>query len=148
MVQDPNDMLFCEDCRMNVFPTRPKFNIKIFGILAIFMICLLTAITFIYSIIFSGIFLFIYFMWGFMIVNPYLIYYSLQPKQYCPRCFKKTTEKNLEYKPFGDKESEIYKALTPSNNIRMIWYCPYCGNAISKGGKFCKSCGKKFEIER
>lgn len=144
MVQDPNNMMFCESCGMNVFPTRSRFNIKTFGIFVIIMMSIFTIITIITSSIFSGIFLFIFFMWGFMLINPYIIYYGLQKKQYCPRCFKIAGEKNLEYKPFGDKEPEIYEDLAPSEKSTIIWHCPYCGTPIK--GNFCKSCGKKFEI--
>ena len=147
-VQDPNDMKFCQSCRMNVFPTRPRFNIKIFGIFVIIIMSIFIALTIISFSIFSGILLFILFMWGFMIINPYFIYYRLQKKQYCPRCFKKIFEKNLEYKPFGVKEPEIYKTLAPTKKSTIIWHCPYCGTSLSEGAKFCKSCGKKFEIQR
>ncbi|MFX1302461.1 MAG: zinc ribbon domain-containing protein [Promethearchaeota archaeon] len=147
MVQDPNDMMFCESCRMNVFPTRPRFNIKIFGSFVIIILSLLISITIIFFSVFSAIFLFIYFMWGFMILNPYLIYYGLQKSRYCPRCFKKTVEKNLEYQPFGDKQPEISITLAPSKKTTIIWHCPYCGNSLSEGARFCKSCGKKFEIQ-
>jgi len=148
MVQDQNDMMFCESCKMNVFPTRPKFNIKLFGTFVIMMMLIFTTITIIFLSIFSEIFLIIFFLWGFMILNPYLVYYGLQRKQYCPRCFKKTFEKNLEYKPFGAKEPEVYKILAPSKKSRIVWHCPYCGTSLSQGAKFCKSCGKKFEIQR
>jgi len=139
-------MNFCKNCKMNVYPSRPKFNIKIFGIFAIIMMAAFTVITIIYFSIYSEIFLFIYFMWGFMIINPYLLYFGLQKKQCCPRCFKKTIEKNLEYKPFGDKEPEIYKELAPSEKSTIKWHCPYCGTHVQ--GNFCKSCGKRFEIKR
>jgi len=82
-----------------------------------------------------------------MLINPYLIYFSLQKKQYCPRCLRKTIEKNLEYQPFGDKEPDIYKELTSSSQKSpLTWYCPYCG--IPNQGNFCKACGKKFELKR
>jgi len=87
-------------------------------------------------------------MWGFMIINPYLIYFGLQKKQNCPRCFKKASEKNLEYKPFGEKEPEIYKALAPSEKSVIKWYCPHCGNSLNEGAIFCGSCGNKFEIKQ
>jgi len=146
MVQDPNDMMFCNHCKMNVYPSRPKFNIKIFGIFALIMMTVFTAITIISFTIFSEIFLIIFFMWGFMIINPYIVYYGLQKRQYCPRCFKKTIEKDLKYKPFGDKEPEIYKTLVSFQKNPLTWYCPYCGTPIH--GNFCKSCGRKLEIKR
>ena len=146
MVQDSNDMNFCKNCKMNVYPSRPKFNIKMFGIFAIIMMAAFTVLTIIYFSIYSEIFLFIYFMWGFMIINPYLLYFGLQKKQCCPRCFKKTIEKNLEYKPFGDKEPEIYKELAPSEKSTIKWHCPYCGTHVQ--GNFCKLCGKRFEIKK
>lgn len=148
MVQDPIEMMFCNQCKMNVYPTRPKFNIKTFGIFTIIMIISFTIITIITLTIFAEIFLLIFFMWGFMIINPYLIYYALQKKLYCPYCFKKTVEKNLEYKPFGYKEPEIYKKLTLLKNNPIIWHCPYCGNSLNNEAIFCSSCGKKFEIQR
>ncbi|UCD01020.1 MAG: zinc ribbon domain-containing protein [Promethearchaeota archaeon] len=148
MVQDPNNMMFCESCRMNVYPTRQRFNIKIFGIFAILMLSLFISITIVSFSIFSEIFLIIFIMWGFMILNPYLLYYGLQKKQHCPRCLKRTVEKNLEYKPFGVKEPEIYKILAPSKTSLIIWHCPYCGTPLSERAKFCRSCGKKFEIQR
>lgn len=85
-------------------------------------------------------------MWGFILLNPYILYYGLQKKQYCPSCYNKTIEKSLEYKPFGDKQPEIYKELASSHNTQISWYCPFCGVPIHKN--FCKSCGKKLEIAR
>ncbi|MFX1419310.1 MAG: hypothetical protein ACFE9N_10360 [Promethearchaeota archaeon] len=146
MVQDPQDMMFCNQCKMNVYPSRPKFNIKIFGIMAALLLIIFTIITIISLTIFTEIILLIFFLWGFMIINPYLVYYGLHKKQYCPRCYNKTIEKNLKYKPFGDKDPEIYKDLVPSQKSPVNWYCPYCGTSIH--GDFCKSCGKKFEIKR
>ncbi|UCC21279.1 MAG: hypothetical protein JSV62_08375 [Promethearchaeota archaeon] len=146
MVQDPNDMMFCNQCRMNVYPSKPKFNIKVFGFFVILLMTVFTILTIISLTIFAEIFLLIFFLWGFMIINPYLVYYGLQKKQYCPRCYDKTIEKNLSYKPFGDKEPEIYKKLTSSQKPPMTWHCPYCGTEIN--GNFCKSCGRKFEIKR
>ena len=148
MVQDSNDMNFCKNCKMNVYPSRPKFNIKMFGIFAIIMMAAFTVLTIIYFSIYSEIFLFIYFMWGFMIINPYILYFGLQKKQYCPRCFNETIEKNLEYKPFGDREPEIYKEIPPSEKSTIKWYCPHCGNSLNEEAVFCGSCGKKFEIQR
>lgn len=148
MVQDQSDMMFCNQCKMNVYPSRPKFNITLFGIFAVVMTIIFTTITIISLSMFSEIFLFIFFMWGFMVINPYLIYFGLQKKQNCPRCFNKTFEKNLEYKPFGEKEPEIYKKIAPSERSIEKWHCPYCGNSLNEGAVFCGSCGKKFEIHR
>ncbi len=148
MVQDINNMVFCQSCCMNVFPTRPRFNIKIFGIFAVLMLIIFTTITIVSLSILSEIFLFIFFMWGFLIINPYLIYYGLQKKIYCPKCFDKASEKNLEYKPFGEKQPEIYKVLAPSLKSTIKWHCPHCGNPLNKEAVFCGSCGKKFEIQR
>ena len=147
-VHDINNMGFCESCNMNVFPTRPKFNIKIFGIFAIIMLILFTAITFISWSYLSEVFLFIYIMWGFLVINPYLIYYGIQKKNSCPRCFNKTSAKNLDYKPFGNKESELFKSLVPSKKTLINWHCPHCGNPINKGALFCGACGKKFDVKR
>ncbi|MFX0001168.1 MAG: hypothetical protein ACFE9Q_10490 [Candidatus Hodarchaeota archaeon] len=146
MVQNINEMAFCKSCCMNVFPTRPRFNIKMFGFFAIMMFIIFTIISILSFSIFSEVFLFIFFMWGFLIINPYLIYYIFQKKNYCPRCFDKTFEKNLDYKPFGEKESEIYKTLTPSPKLITKWHCPYCGKSLNEGTVFCGSCGKKFNI--
>ncbi len=148
MSQDINEMKFCESCKMNVFPTRPKFNIKIFGIFSVMILIILTTITVITSFIFSGIILFLYFMWFFMVINPYVFYYAIKKKQYCPRCFQKVVEKNLLYQPFGEKEPDIYKSLAPIKKNSPKLFCPYCGNPMSKKGQYCNSCGKKFEIKR
>lgn len=147
MTQKLDEMRFCNACKMNVFPTRPKFNVKIFSICAIGTLIVLVVITTISLSIFAGLFLFIFFMWGFMIFNPYLIYYAIRRKQYCPRCYQGVSEKNLEYHPFGDKEPEIYKLLAPPKNC-INFHCPYCGALLKEGAKFCKSCGKRFEIQR
>jgi hypothetical protein len=85
-------------------------------------------------------------MWGFMLLNPYLIYYLVKKKQFCPRCYQKVVEKNLEYQPFGKKEPEIYKLIAPPKKSKK-WYCPYCSNTLTEGAKFCGSCGKEFEIK-
>jgi len=146
--QDPNDMMFCNQCKMNVYPSRPKFNIIIFVIFAIIMLFIFATITILSLSMFSEILLFIFFMWGFMIINPYLIYFGLQKKQICPRCFKRTSEKNLEYKPFGEKEPEIYQVLASSEKSVLKWHCPYCGQSLNGGALFCGSCGKKFEIKQ
>ncbi len=148
MVQDPNEMMFCNQCKMNVYPSRPQFNIIIFVIFAIIMFVVFTTITIISLSVFSEILLFIFFMWGFMIINPYLIYFGLQKKQNCPRCFEKASKKNLEYEPFGEKKPDIYKALAPSEKSVMKWHCPFCGNSLDEGAIFCGSCGKKFEIKQ
>ncbi len=147
-VQDIDKMGFCKSCNMNVFPTRPRFNIKIFGVFALIMLIVFITITIISLSIVSEVFLFIFFMWGFLLINPYLIYYSLQKKDSCPRCFNKTSEKNLDYQPFGSKEPEIYKTLAPAKKSIIKWHCPHCGNTLNKGALFCGSCGKKFEIQR
>jgi len=143
--QNIEDMGFCENCKMNVFPTRPKFNIKIFGFFAVVLFILFSIITVISLSMFSSIFLFIFFMWGFMVINPYVIYYGLKEKEYCPRCYQPVHEKNIEYKPFGDKIPEIFKSIEASKKRGKV-YCPYCGTSIQ--GNFCKSCGRKFEINR
>jgi hypothetical protein len=148
MVQDPNDMNFCKNCKMNVYPSRPKFNGIVFGIFIIIMLAIFITLTIIFLSIFSEILLFIFFMWGFLLINPYLFYYGLQKKQFCPNCFKRTVPKNLEYKPFGGKEPEIFKTLTTSEQSGINWHCPYCGTPLGEEAKFCKSCGRKFEIKR
>jgi hypothetical protein len=148
MVQDPNDMMFCAHCKMNVFPSRQKFNIKIFGAFIILMVFLFVIIMILSYTLFSQILFFFFFMWGFMLLNPYLIYHGLQKKQYCPRCFKKAGKKNLDYFPFGDKEPEIYKKLAPSKKSHIVWHCPYCGKSLRERSEICNTCGKKVEIIR
>ncbi|MFX1343799.1 MAG: zinc-ribbon domain-containing protein [Promethearchaeota archaeon] len=147
MKQEIADMQFCENCKMNVFPTRPKFNIKIFGIFIVLISAIIIPLTIIYLPILSGLFIFLFFMWGFMLVNPYLIYYILKKKQNCPRCYQKVVEKNLDYQPFGEKKPEIYKFMTPPKKT-FNWHCPYCGKSLIEEAKFCSSCGKKFDIQR
>ena len=150
MPQNKDEMMFCEKCKMNVFPSRPQFNVKAFVVcsVVIFLIILpifVTTITFLSEILF-----YLYFMWGFMFINPYLLYYSLLKKQFCPRCYQGAVGKNLEYKPFGEKEPEVYKEIAPapSKSNQSAWYCPYCGSQMDHDGDFCSACGKKFEIKR
>ena len=145
MAQDINNMMFCNQCKMNVFPSRPKFNIKVFGIFAVLMLIVVIIITFIVSTLFAELFLFIFYMWGFMLFNPYLIYYGLRKKNNCPRCYENVVEKNLSYKPFGEKEPEIYKEIKKNSRTLVKWYCPYCGTPAE--GNFCKKCGKKLELK-
>lgn len=141
--QNNNEMGFCENCKMNVFPTRPKFNIKIFGFFVVVLFILFSIITVVSLSIFSSIFLIIFFLWGFMVINPYVIVHGLRKKEYCPRCYQSVHEKNIEFKPFGDKIPEIFKSIETSKKRGNV-YCPYCGTSIL--GSFCKSCGRKFEI--
>ncbi|MFX1376128.1 MAG: hypothetical protein ACFFA0_09970 [Promethearchaeota archaeon] len=146
MAQNLNDMQFCENCKMNVFPSRPKFNIKIFG----FFVILISAIIIPLTIVsipnwWSELLIFLFLMWGFMLLNPYLLYYIVKKKQNCPRCYQKVVEKNLDYQPFGEKEPEIYNLIAPSKKPLRL-YCPYCGILLITGVKFCSSCGKKINI--
>jgi hypothetical protein len=147
MAQNLDDMQFCMSCKMNVFPTRPKFNIKIFGIFVILVSAIIIPLTIIYLPILSGLFVFLFFMWGFMLFNPYLIYYLVKKKQNCPRCYQKVVEKNLDYQPFGDKTPEVYKFIAPSKKSFDL-FCPFCGNSLIEGVNFCSSCGKEFDIQR
>ncbi len=148
MSQDINEMKFCESCKMNVFPSRPKFNIKIFGLFVILISAIIIPLTIISIPLLSGLFIFLFLMWGFMVLNPYVFYYGIKKKQNCPRCFQKVFEKNLLYQPFGEKEPEIYTSLAPVEKSPPKLFCPYCGTPMSKKGQYCKSCGKKFEIQR
>jgi len=148
MSQNQNDMMFCEVCKMNCYPVRVKFNILIFGIFAISILLILIIITIISLSFFTDLFLFIYFMWGFMVLNPYLLYYGLKKKEYCPSCYRKVVEKNLKYQPFGEKKPKIYNSLTPVKKPPIKVFCPYCGISLIEGVKYCKSCGKKFELQR
>ncbi|MFX0043061.1 MAG: hypothetical protein ACFE8L_09125 [Candidatus Hodarchaeota archaeon] len=148
MSQDINDMKFCESCKMNVFPSRPKFNVKIFGIFAVIILIVLVVVTVITSFVLAGILLFLYYFWFFIVVNPYVFYYSIKKKQNCPRCFQKVVEKNLLYQPFGEKEPELYRTIAPVKNASPKLFCPYCATPMSKKGQYCKSCGKKYEIQR
>ncbi len=143
--QNIDEMGFCENCKMNVFPTRPKFNVKIFGFFVVVFFILFTIITVVSFSIFSSIFLFIFFMWGFMVINPYVIYYGLRKEENCPRCYQMVHEKNTDYRPFGDRIPLIFKSIETSKR-KGKFHCPYCG--ISIQGTFCKSCGKNFEISR
>ena len=147
MVQDPHKMMFCVHCKMNVFPSRQKFNIKVFMVFAFFTLIFLIILTILIYTFFSQIILLIFFMWGFLIFNPYLIFYGLQKKQHCPNCFNLAREKNLDYIPFGKKEPEIYKILAPSKKkSHFCWFCPYCGVALNQAIKYCKSCGKELKF--
>ena len=146
MVQDFDEMKFCSNCKMNVFPSRPKFNVRIFIISAIIMLIIFTLISIISASIFSGIFLFLFFMWFFMFLNPYVFYFGLKKKENCPKCYQEVIDKNLDYKPFGDKVPEIFKTIGVPKKEQNKWYCPHCG--IPMYGAFCTSCGQKFEIYR
>ena len=81
-----------------------------------------------------------------MVLNPYLIFYITKQKENCPRCYSKVVEKNLDYQPFGEKEPEVFKIISPEKKS-VKWHCPHCGNPLTQGAIFCKSCGKKFEIK-
>jgi hypothetical protein len=146
--QNFDDMKFCNLCKMNVFPTRPPFNVKLF-----ILFFIIVSITFIPLIILSlpyltaWIIVAIFLTWGFLVINPYLIIYGLKKKQYCPNCYQLLNEKNLEYQPFGEKVSEIYEKIAPKKYNKSEWFCPYCGNRMSKKAKFCHSCGKKCELK-
>ncbi len=114
MHQDINTMMFCRNCRMNVFPSRPKFNVITFVICVLIMFPIIATINLVFFFPFFVLFNFIFLMWGFMLFNPYLIFYGLKKKQYCPRCYQKVIEKNLDYQPFGEKKPEIFTSLSPS----------------------------------
>lgn len=146
-------MRFCNNCRMNCFPTRSEFNTKVFGIFAVIIFIIITVLTIL--LILSWFFNLMFFFYLFMILNPYLIYYGLIPKIYCPKCHSKCTEEpNKEYEPFGPKKGEglphlpYEKPTSHQSNIktREGWFCPYCGASISRNWKHCKLCGKLLEI--
>lgn len=147
MAQNLDEMRFCNACKMNVFPTRPRFNIKVFVLFIIFVASIIIPLTIIYLPILSGLFIFLFLMWGFMVLNPYLFYFISRKKQFCPRCYQKVVEKNLDYQPFGKKEPEIYKLIAPKKKS-FNWHCPYCGVLLIEGARFCNSCGKKIEFQR
>lgn len=147
MPQNLDDMQFCKNCLMNVFPTRSEFNNKIFGVFAFSLLATLIIITITFLSIFTELFLLIFFMWGFMCLNPYLLFYIAKQKQNCPRCYQIVSEKNLDFKPFGEKEPEVYKLIDLQKKSHK-WHCPYCGNNVNEQAMFCNSCGKKFEIQR
>ena len=147
MPQNLEDMQYCKNCQMNVFPTRPEFNIKIFGFFAFSMLAILIIITITFLSIFTELFLLFFFLWGFMVLNPYLVFYISKPKQNCPRCYQVVSEKNLDFQPFGEKVPEVYKLIVPQKEFYNL-HCPFCGNTITKRAMFCNSCGKKFEIQR
>jgi hypothetical protein len=146
--QNYDDMKFCNKCKMNVFPTRPLFNIKIFFFFFIIVSAIIIPLIILYlPNVAAGILIFIFLIWGFLIINPYLIIYGLKKKQYCPNCHLRVVEKNLEYQPFGEREPEIYNNIAPTKKQKNKWFCPYCGNKMSKKAKFCYSCGKKYELQ-
>ncbi|MFX0188969.1 MAG: hypothetical protein ACFE8A_14685 [Candidatus Hodarchaeota archaeon] len=113
MPQDINDMMFCESCKMNAFPSKSKFNMVHFGIWTVVMFIIVLIFLASLSPFLGGILFFLYFMWGFTFLNPYLIVYALKKKGYCPRCQQKLVEKNIEYQPFGNKEPEVFKEIRP-----------------------------------
>jgi len=138
---------------MNVFPTRPEFNVIVFGVFAGVLVIISVILSFL--LLLWWFFTFLVFSFLFMILNPYLIYYGLKPKIYCPNCHSKCSEElNREYEPFGPKRGEGFPHLPyeesishPNKVLSTIgWYCPYCGASISRKWKFCKSCGKILEI--
>ncbi len=126
--QDFNEMMFCQDCQMNAFPSRPKFNAKSFGICALVLLPIIIANILLFQA-FAWLFTFLFFMWGFMILNPHAIVYGLKKKQYCPRCHQKLIEKNQNYRPFGEIDPEVFRSLAPSNKpethvsnkVRVKW---------------------------
>ena len=155
MPQDKNDMRFCNNCKMNVFPTRPEFNTLAFSVIAAVMFVIVTIFTFL--AFFTLFFEMIFFLYLFMCLNPYLIYYGLLRKDNCPKCRSKVVDKNLEYEPFGTKKGEglprmPYESESSNdidkNVVSEGWFCPYCGSPISRDWVFCKKCGKTLEINQ
>ncbi len=155
MWQNKEDMGFCDDCGMNAFPARPEFNTVLFVITAIISIIVMIIIIGILSVLFLDFSVLL--LMFIILLNPYVIYYLLQPKKYCPRCRNELSEKNLAYEPFGNKTAEVYKkhsntsisrrnsqSLNPSPN----WHCPYCGKKIRRNANFCEFCGREFEIHQ
>lgn len=153
MFQNKEDMGFCDNCGMNAFPARPEFNTVLFvvsaileSILTIVMIAIIFILTWAIDVL---LLIFIIFL------NPYIIYYLLQPKKYCPKCRKELSEKNLAYEPFGDKKPEIFKRRafelkksSQRRNQSSRWHCPYCGRKIRTHARFCEYCGRKIEFSQ
>ncbi|MFW9824423.1 MAG: hypothetical protein ACFFE4_15875 [Candidatus Thorarchaeota archaeon] len=146
MPQNLDDMRFCKNCQMNVYPTRPEFNIKIYGIFIIIVLTVLISLSSFFLSFLAELFLFVYFMWAFMILNPYLIYYLIQNKINCPRCYQATEAKNLEFQPFGERSPKPYNNIAPRKKIKIL-YCPFCGISQNMNSNFCRICGKKLDIK-
>lgn len=155
MLQDKNDMKFCDNCKMNVFPARPEFNTLVFSVIAGIMVVIVTIYTFL--AFFTPFFQIIFFLYLFMFLNPYLIYYGLIGKKNCPKCRKEVVNKNLDYEPFGSKKSEGLPSLSHEKEISKDvdgnvlsegWFCPYCGSTIKRTWINCKKCGKTLNFNK
>ena len=155
MSQDINDMKFCESCKMNVFPSRPKFNTGVFLICMLIILPFVMMISVIFFSAISELLIILFFLWGFMIINPYLIIYAIKKKRYCPNCYRLVIAKNLDFYPFGEKEPGGYGSVPNFKNFSKFnikkktykLFCPYCGNPIALDWMFCIICGKKNQFK-
>lgn len=143
MVQNQLERRLCNKCSRNVFPTRPKPN---------------------YILLFISIFSFFI---------PYLIYYAMKPREYCPICYSKVGMINFNYPPFkGTPESYDPNLISSGYVVRseesvfepegefIVYipnqtppeeiepktdqlFCKSCGNKLNLSAKFCPKCGIK-----
>lgn len=97
---------------------------KVFGIFVIIMMFVISTITIISFSIFSGTFLFIFFMWfGY---------------------YQEVHEINSEFKSYGVRKIEFYQVFTSSKKNTIAWYSPHCSILVQ--GQFYIFCGKKIII--
>ncbi|MFX1409079.1 MAG: hypothetical protein ACFFA6_01905 [Promethearchaeota archaeon] len=59
-----DDMKFCESCKMKIFPSRPKFSIKTFGLFVILIFTIILPLIVIFLPLLLGLLIFL--MWGLM----------------------------------------------------------------------------------
>ena len=99
MPQNLDDMQFCKNCEMNVFPTRPEFHIKIFVVFAFSLFVILITVTILSLSIFTELTLIIFFHVG---------VYDSQSISYILYC---STKEKLP-KMLSNSESEKFRFST------------------------------------